>query len=166
METNEISVCAKSVIPDMKAPTKNTGNQHGNSDNNYMGSIGDQAVNNYVGSFGDQAVNNYMGRTGNQSVNNYMGNIGDQVVNDYKGSIVSEADNRYHDNGSKFMGSCRDQADNQYSNISRNTGTRSYKHCNNGYMDNLGQNIHNRQHQQHEQGTTNFLDFQHTTAVQ
>ena len=34
METNEISVCAKSVSPDMKAPTEQTGNQLGNSDNN------------------------------------------------------------------------------------------------------------------------------------
>ena len=34
METNEISVCAKSVSPDMKAPTEITRNQHGNSDNN------------------------------------------------------------------------------------------------------------------------------------
>ena len=48
METNEISVCAKSVSPDMKAPTEQTRNQHGNSDNNYMGSIVDQAVNNYM----------------------------------------------------------------------------------------------------------------------
>ena len=44
-ETNEISVCAKSVSPDMKAPTEQTGNQHGNSDNNHMDSVGDQAVN-------------------------------------------------------------------------------------------------------------------------
>ena len=50
METNEIPVCAKSVRisvcakSDMKAPTEQTGNQHDNSDNNYMGSIADQAV--------------------------------------------------------------------------------------------------------------------------
>ena len=37
METNEISVCAKPVSPYVKAPTKQTGNQHG-----------DQAVNNYI----------------------------------------------------------------------------------------------------------------------
>ena len=37
METNEISVCAKLVSPDMKAPTEQTNNQHG-----------DQAVNNYM----------------------------------------------------------------------------------------------------------------------
>ena len=50
METNEMSVCAKPVSPDMKAPTEQTGNQHhGNSDNNYMGSIGDQSVNKYMG---------------------------------------------------------------------------------------------------------------------
>ena len=36
METNKISVCAKPVSPDMTAPTEQTGNQHGNSDNNYM----------------------------------------------------------------------------------------------------------------------------------
>ena len=29
MATNEISVCAKPVNPDMKAPTEETGNQHG-----------------------------------------------------------------------------------------------------------------------------------------
>ena len=28
METNEISVCAKPVSPDMKAPTEQTCNQH------------------------------------------------------------------------------------------------------------------------------------------
>ena len=50
METNEIPVCAKSVRisvcakSDMKPPTEQTGNQHDNSDNNYMGSIADQAV--------------------------------------------------------------------------------------------------------------------------
>ena len=59
------------------------------------------------------------------------------------------------------MGSCRDQADNQYRNISSNTGTRSYKRCNSGYK-----NSYNRQHQQHGQETTNFLDFQHTTVPQ
>ena len=32
-------------------------------------------------------------------------------------------------------------------------------------MDNLGQNIYNRQYQQHGEGTINFLDFQHTKAV-
>ena len=37
-------MCAKSVSPDMKAPIEQTRNQHGNSDNNYMDSIGDQAV--------------------------------------------------------------------------------------------------------------------------
>ena len=57
------------------------------------------------------------------------------------------------------MGSYRDQADNQYRNISSNTGTRSYKRCNNGYK-----NSYNRQHQQHGEETTNFLDFQHTTT--
>ena len=31
------------------------------------------------------------------------------------------------------MESCRDQADNQYRNISSNTGTRSYKRYNSGY---------------------------------
>ena len=59
IETNEICVCAKPVSPDVKVPTEQTGNQHGNSDNNYTGSIGDQAVNNCLGSIGDQAVNNY-----------------------------------------------------------------------------------------------------------
>ena len=153
MEANEISVCAKSVSPDMKAPTEQTRNQHGNNDNNYMGSIVDQAVDNYMGSIGDQ------------SVNNYMGSIVDQAVNDHQGSIGSQADNLYHHNGINFMGGCKDQPDNQYSNISSNTGTRSYKCCNSGYMDNLGQHIYNRQHQQHGQGTTNFLNFQHTIAV-
>ena len=152
-EANEISVCAKSVSPGMKAPTEQTRNQHGNNDNNYIGSIVDQAVNNYMGSIGDQ------------SVNNYMGNIVDQATNEHRGSIGSQADNLYHHNGINFMGGCKDQADNQYSNISSNTGTRLYKRCNSGYMDNLDQHIYNRQHQQHGQGTTNFLNFQHTTAV-
>ena len=35
------------------------------------------------------------------------------------------------------MGSCRDQANNQYKNIGSNTGTRSYKCSNSDYMDNL-----------------------------
>ena len=153
METNEISVCAKPVSPDMTAPTEQTGNQHGNSDNNYMGSIGDQAVNNYMGSIGDQAVNNY------------MDSVGDQAVNDYKGSIDNQVYNHYYHNGSNFMGSCRDQADNQYRNISSNTGTGSYDCCNSVCIDNLVQNSCKRQHQQHGQGTTNFLNFQHTTAV-
>ena len=148
METNEISVCAKSVSPDMKAPTEQTGNQLANSDNNYMGSIVDQAVNTYMGSFADQAVNNYMGSTGDQTLNNHMGSIVDQAVNDHQGSIGSQADNLYHHNGSNFMGGCKDQADNQYSNISSNTGTRSYKRRHSGYMDNLGQHIYNRQYQQ------------------
>ena len=165
MEANEISVCAKSVSPDMKAPTEQTRNQHGNNDNNYMGSIVDHAVNNYMGSIVDQAVNNFMGSIGDQSVNNYMGSIVDQAVNDHQGSIGSQADNLYHHNGINFMRGCKDQTDNQYSNISSNTGTRSYKRCNSGYMDNLGQHVYNRQHQQHGQGTTNFLNFQHTTAV-
>ena len=77
MGTNKITVCAKAVSPDMKTPTEETGNQHGNSDNNCMGSIGDQTVNNCKGSTGDQAVNNYKGSTGDQAVNNYMGSIGD-----------------------------------------------------------------------------------------
>ena len=64
-----------------------------------------------------------------------------------------------------YVGSCRDQADNQYSNISSNTGTKLYRGCNSDYMDNLSQNVYNRQHQQHGQGMTNFLDLQHTTAV-
>ena len=153
MEKNEISVCTKSVSPDMKAPAEQTGNRHGNSDNNYMGSIVDQVVNNYMGSIGDQ------------SVNNYMGIIVDQAVNDHQGSIGSQADNLYHHNGSNFMGGWKDQADNQYSNISSNKGTRSYKRCNSGYMGNLGQHIYNRQHQQHGQRRTNFLNFQHTAAV-
>ena len=152
METNKISLCAKSVSLDMKAPTEQTRNQHGNSDNNYMRSVGDQAVNNYMGSIGDQAVNNYMGGIGDQSVNNYMGIIGDEAVNNYRGSVGNQEDNRYYHNGSSFIGSHRDQADNQYS-------------CrNSGYMDNLGQNVYNRQHQHRGQGTTNFLDFQHAAA--
>ena len=44
------------------------------------------------------------------------------------------------------MRRCRDQADNQYRNISSNTGTGSYKRCNSGYMDNLVKNSYNRQH--------------------
>ena len=72
----------------------------------------------------DQSVNNYMGSTGGQFVKNYMGSIGDQEVNDHKVSIGSQADNHYHYNGSNFLGSCRDQANNQYSNISSNTGTK------------------------------------------
>ena len=157
METNEISVCAKPVSPDMKAPTEQTGNQHGDqSVNNYMGRIGDQSIHNYMGSIGDQAVNNYMGSSSDQAVNDYVGSVGDQSVNDYKGSIY----NQVH-NSSSFMGSCRDKADNQYRNISSNTGTRSYKRCNSGYK-----NSYNRQHQQHGQETTNFLDFQHETVPQ
>ena len=153
METNEISVCAKSVSPDMKAPTEQTGNQHGDNDNNY------------IASFGDQVVNNYMGSIGDQSVNNYKGSTGDQAVNDHQGSTFIQADNHYHHNGSNFMRSCKDQADNHYSNISSNTGTRSYKGCDSSYMDNLSKNIHKRQHQQRGQGKTNFHDFQHTAAV-
>ena len=100
MEKNEISVCAKPVSPDMKAPTEQIGNQHGDqavnncmgsisdqSINNDMGSIGDQAVDNYMGSISDQAVNNYMGSSSSQAVNDYVGSVGDQSVNDYKGSI-------------------------------------------------------------------------------
>ena len=165
METNEISVCAKPVSPDMKAPTEQTGNQHGDQAvNNNMGSIGDQAVNDCMGHIGDQAVINYKGSISDQAVNDYMGSVGDQSVNDYKGSICTQVDNHFN-NGSNFMESCRDQADNQYRNISSNTGTRSYKHCNIGYMDNLVKNSYNRQHQQHGQETTNFPDFQHTTSV-
>ena len=104
IEANEISVCAKSVSPDMKAPTEQTRNQHGNNDNNYMVSIVDQAVNNSMGSIGDQ------------SVNNYIGSIVDQAANEHQGSIGSQADNLYHHNGINFMGGCKDQADNQYSN--------------------------------------------------
>ena len=85
-----------------------------------------------------------------------MGSVGDQSVNDYRGSIY----NQVH-NDSSFMGSCRDQEDNQYRIISSNTGTRSYKRFNSGYK-----NSYNRQHQQHGQETTNFLDFQHTTVPQ
>ena len=88
METNEISVCAKPVSPDMKAPTEQTGNQHGDQAvNNYMGSISDQSINNYMGSIGDQAVNNYMGSSSSQAVNDYVGSVGNQSVIDYKGSI-------------------------------------------------------------------------------
>ena len=153
METNEISVSAKPVSPDMKAPTEQTGNQHG-----------DQAVNDCMGHIGDQAVINYKGSIIDQAVNDYMGSVGDQSVNDYKGSICNQVDNHFN-NGSNVMESCRDQADNQYRNISGNTGTRSYKRCNIGYMDNMVKNSYNRQHQQHGQETTNLLDFQHTTAV-
>ena len=106
-----------------------------------------------------------MGRIGDQAVNNYMDSVDDQVVNDYKGTVGNQVYNHYYHNGSNFMGSCRDQADNQYRNISSNTGTGSYDCCNSVYMDNLVQNSCKRQHQQHGQGTTNFLDFQHTTAV-
>ena len=57
--TNEVSVRAKPVSPDMKAPTEQTGNQHGGQAvNNNMGGISDQSINNYIGSIGDQAVNN------------------------------------------------------------------------------------------------------------
>ena len=91
MQTNEISVCAKPVSPDMKAPTEHTGNQHGNSDNNFMGSIGDQAVNTSMGSIEDKAINNYMGSIGDQAVNNYMVSSGDQTVN------------CYHENGSEKL---------------------------------------------------------------
>ena len=51
-------MCAKPVSPDMKAPTEQTGNQHGGQAvNNNMGGISDQSINNYMGSIGDQAVN-------------------------------------------------------------------------------------------------------------
>ena len=91
MEKNEISVCAKPVSPDMKAPTEQTGNQHGDQAvNNYMGSISDQSINNYMGSIGDQAVNNYMGSSSDQAVNDYMSSVGGQSVNDYKGSIYNQ----------------------------------------------------------------------------
>ena len=66
-----------------------------------------------------------MDSSSDQSVNDYVGSVGDQSVNDYKDSIY----NQVH-NASSFMGSCRDQADNQYRNISSNTGTRSCKRCN------------------------------------
>ena len=157
METNEIFVCAKPVSPDMKAPTEQTSNQHGDQAvNNYKGSISDQSINNCMGSIGDQAVNNYMGTSSNQAVNDYVCSVGDQSVNDCKGSIY----NQVH-NGSSFMGVCRDQADNQYRNISSNRVTRSYKRCNSGYK-----NSYNRQHQQHGQETTNSFDFQYTTVPQ
>ena len=87
MERNEISVRAKPVSSDMKAPTEQTGNQHGD---NYMGSISDQSINNYMGSIGDQAVNNYMGSSSDQAVNDYMSSVGGQSVNDYKGSIYNQ----------------------------------------------------------------------------
>ena len=150
---NEISVCAKPVSLDMTASTEQTGNLHGNNNNKYMGSIGDQAVNNYIGSFGDQAVNNY------------IVSVGDQAVNCYKGSIGNKVYNHYYHNGSNFMRSCKNQADNQYRNISSIKGTRSYNCCNSGYMDNFVQNSCNRLHQQHGKGTTDFLYFQHTTTV-
>ena len=69
MEINEISVCAKPVSSDMKAPTEQTDNQHG-----------DQAFNNYTGSVSDQSINNYMGSIGDKAVNNYMGSISDQAA--------------------------------------------------------------------------------------
>ena len=122
-------VCAKPVNPDMKAPTEQTSNQHSDQAvNNYMSSINDQSINNCMGSIGDQAVNNNTGTSSNQAVNDYVFSVGDQSVNDYKGSIY----NQVH-NGSSFMGGFRGQADNQYRNISSNTGTRSYKRCNSGY---------------------------------
>ena len=90
METNEISVCANSVSLDMKAPTEQTGNQHGDQAvNNYMSSISDQSINNNMGSIGDQAVNNYMGSIGDQAVNNYMGSICDQAVNTWAVLVIS-----------------------------------------------------------------------------
>ena len=94
-----------------------------------------------------------------------MGSVGDQAVNNYTGSIGNQVYNHYYHNGSNYMGNCRDQADNQYRNIRSNTGAGLYKCYNSGYMDNLVESSYNRQHQQHEQGATNFLDFQHTTAV-
>ena len=78
METNEISVCAKLVSPDMKDPTEQTGNQHD-----------DQAVNNYMSSISDQSINNYMGSIGDQAVNNYMGSISDQAVNTWAVLVIS-----------------------------------------------------------------------------
>ena len=90
METNEISVCAKLVSPDMKDPTEQTGNQlDDQAVNNYMSSISDQSINNYMGSIGDQAVNNYMGSIGDQAVNNYMGSISDQAVNTWAVLVIS-----------------------------------------------------------------------------
>ena len=86
-------MCAKSASPVMKARTEQTGNQHDNSDNNYMGSIGDQAVSNYMDNIGDQTVNNYMGGTGDQAdQTKLVQDQADQVI-DYKGSIGSQADN-------------------------------------------------------------------------
>ena len=149
METNGISMCAKPVSPDMKAPTGQAGNHHG-----------DQAVNNYMDSISDQSVNKYMDSIGDQAVNNYISSVVDQSVNDYKGSIHNQVRD-----GSSFMVSCRDQADNQYRNISNNTDIRSYKRHNSGYMDNLVKNSYYRQHQQYGQEATNILDFQHTAAV-
>ena len=65
----------------------------------------------------DLAVNSYMSSIGDKTVNDYMSSVsGDQSVNDYKGSICNQEDNHFH-NGINFMGSCRDQADNQYRNI-------------------------------------------------
>ena len=46
------SLCEKPVSPDMKAPTEQTGDHHG-----------DQAVSNCMGSISDQTINNYMGTT-------------------------------------------------------------------------------------------------------
>ena len=89
-----------------------------------------------------------MGSISDQSINNYMGSINDQAVISYMSSICNQVDNHFH-NGINFMGGCRDQADNQYRNISSNTGTRSYKRCNSGYKDNLVKNSYNKQHQQH-----------------
>ena len=45
-------MCEKPVSPDMKAPTEQTGDQHG-----------DQGVSNYMSSISDQTINNYMGTT-------------------------------------------------------------------------------------------------------
>ena len=101
-----------------------------------------------------------MDSIGDQAVNNYISSVVDQSVNDYKGSIHNQVRD-----GSSFMVSCRDQADNQYRNISSNTDIRSYKRHNSGYMDNLVKNSYYRQHQQYGQEATNILDFQHTAAV-
>ena len=68
METNGISMCAKPVSPDMKAPTGQAGNHHSDQAvNNCMDSISDQSVNKYMDSIGDQAVNNYISSVGDQS---------------------------------------------------------------------------------------------------
>ena len=68
-------------------------------------------------------------------------------------SIGDKADNHKYHNGSNFIESIRDQADNQGDNENRNInnhmGNVWYRGCHSCYMGNFGQNSHRPHYLQH-----------------